>query len=138
MLTNTNTKYSEEAMRDDWDARLKNAQHCAFKHRHAAVVNEPDTAKRAALWAQIDAPRKIWFNAELDSLLERSVTEQAQLVINCLDDVRERARRPLAPQLPFLPRSILASAALAPYLERWRCAPSAETCSAHCAYPLLD
>jgi hypothetical protein len=123
----------EEAMRDDWDARLENAQLRAFKRKHAATMAEPDTAKRAALWAQLDTPRKLWFNADL----ERSVTKQAPLVIECLDDVRARARRPLAPRLPFLPRCILESAALAPYLECWRFAPAAET-RARCAYPALD
>ncbi len=95
---------------------------------------EPDATKRAVLWAQLDAPRKLWFNPEL----ERSVTEQAPFVIECLDDVRARAKRPLAPRmLPFLPRGILESAALAPYLERWRCAPGPEP-SVRCAYPALD
>jgi hypothetical protein len=40
-------------------------------------------------------------------------------------DVRARARRPLVPQLPFLPCDILESAALAPHLERWRLDASA-------------
>ncbi len=59
----------------------------------------------------------------------------------CLDDVRSRAWRPLAQQLPFLPRGILKSAALAPYLERWRLDASAAAAAprrARCAYPTLD
>ncbi len=121
-------------LRDDWDARIENAQLRAFKRKHATAMAEPDTAKRAALWAQLDAPRSHWFNPNL----ERSVTELAPLVIECLDDVRARARRPLAPRmLPLLPRRILESATLAPYLERWCAAPAPET-GARCAYPTMD
>ncbi len=56
-----------------------------------------------------------------------------------LDDERARAKRPLTPQmLPFLPRGILESAALAPYLERWRLDAAAAATRARCAYPTLD
>ncbi len=57
--------------------------------------------------ALLSAPRHCWFSAEL----ERSVTEQAPLVIECLDDVRASAKRPLAPQmmLQHLQRGILES-----------------------------
>jgi hypothetical protein len=141
MLTNNNTpKYTDDKLRDDWDARIENAQHSAFKRRHAAVMDEPDTAKRDALWARISAPRHHWFSAEL----ERSVTEQAPLVIECLDDVRDRAMRLLARQLLFLPRGILQSAELAPYLERWRLGASVQALlrlaasRARCAYQTLD
>ncbi len=84
---------------------------------------------------QID---KIWFSAEL----ERSVIEQAPLVIECLDNVRARAKRPLVPQLPLLPCGILESAALSPYLKRWRLdasssAAAAAATRARCAYPTL-
>jgi hypothetical protein len=124
MLTNTtnnNTqKYTDNELRDDWDARIENAQHHTFKRRHAAVIDEPDTAKRDALWVWIAAQRHHWFSAEL----ERSVTKQALLVIEFLDYVHACAKRPLAQQmLLFLQRCILESAALAPYLERWRWTP---------------
>ncbi len=114
--TTTNTqKYADDELHDDWNARIENAQNRAFKRRHAAVMDEPDTAKRAALWARISALCYHWFSAEL----ERSVTKQAPLGIECLDDVLASAKRPLAQQmLQFLPRCILKSAALAPYLER--------------------
>ncbi len=60
-------------------------------------------------------------------------------VIECLDDVHARAKRPLTPQmLQFLPRGILESAALAPYLERWRLDAAAAATRARCAYPTLD
>jgi hypothetical protein len=135
---NTNPKYTDDdALRDDWDARIENAQRRAFKRRHDAAMDEPDIAKRDALWAQLSAQRHCWFSAELES----SVTEQAPLVIECLDDVRARAKRPLVPQLQLLPRGILESAALAPYLERWRLDAStayAAATRARCAYPTLD
>jgi hypothetical protein len=75
--------------------------------------------------------------------LERSVTAQAPLVIECLDDVRARAKRPLTPHmLQYLPHGILESPALAPYLERWRldaaAAVAAGATRARCAYPSLD
>ncbi len=60
MLTKTTTntqKYTDDELRDDWDSRIENAQHCAFKRRLAAVMDEPDTAKRDALWARISALR---------------------------------------------------------------------------------
>jgi hypothetical protein len=59
MLTNTTNsqKYTDDELSDDWDAHIENAQHRAFKRRHAAVMDEPDTAKRDALWARIAAPR---------------------------------------------------------------------------------
>jgi hypothetical protein len=138
---NNNPKCTDgDALRDDWDARIFNAQRRAFKRRHATAMDEPDTAKRDALWARLSAPRHCWFSAEL----ERSVTEQAPLVIECLDDVRARAKRPLTPHmLPHLPRGILESAGLAPYLERWRLDAAADAVAAtatraRCAYPTLD
>jgi hypothetical protein len=99
---------------DDWDASIEKAQHSAFKHRHAAAMDEPDTAKRGAMCARLSAPNHHnWFTADL----ERSVTAEAPLVIECLDDVRARAKRPLTPHmLPYLPCSFLESPALAPYL----------------------
>jgi hypothetical protein len=70
--------------------------------------------------------------------LERSVTEQAPLVIECLNDVRARAKHQLAPQQPLLQCGILESATLAPYLERWRLDAAAAATRARCAYPTLD
>jgi hypothetical protein len=126
--------------RDDWDARIEKAQHHAFKRRHAAAMNEHDTAKRAAMCARLSDPsHHNWLTADL----ERSVTAEAPLVIECLNDVRARAKRPLTPHmLPYLPCGILESTALAPYLERWRldaaAAAAAGATRARCAYPTLD
>jgi hypothetical protein len=38
-----------DALRDDWDARIFNAQRRAFKRKHAAAMDKPDIAKRDAL-----------------------------------------------------------------------------------------
>jgi hypothetical protein len=156
MLTNNSHKYyhnytnpmtmakcvdnAEALQRDDWDARIENAQHHAFKRRHAAAMDEPYTAKRAALFARLSNPHHHnWFTADL----EPSVTAEAPLVIECLNDVRARAKRPLTPHmLPYLPSGILESPALAPYLQRWRldatAAVAAASTRARCAYPTLD
>ncbi len=94
MLTKTTTntpKYTDNELRDDWDARIYYVQHRAVKRRQAAfMMDEPDTAKRAALWMQM---YKIWFNAEL----KRSVTEQAPLVIKYLDDLHDCTPAPTPP-----------------------------------------
>jgi hypothetical protein len=152
MLTKTNYKINplakcavnaEALLRDDWDAHIEKAQHRAFKRRHAAAMDEPhdnNTGKRDAMWARLSDPRHHnWFTADL----ERSVTAEVPLVIECLDDVRARAKRPLTPHmLPYLQRGILESPALAPYLERWRLDAAAAVAAganrARCAYPTLD
>jgi hypothetical protein len=58
ITTNTNNTPKDE-LRDDWDASIYNAQRRAVKRRHATTIDEPDTAKRDALWVQIE---RIWFN----------------------------------------------------------------------------
>jgi hypothetical protein len=141
--TNPTAKYADSAealQRDDWDARIEKAQHRAFKRRHAAADREPDTAKRAALFARLADPRHHnWFTADI----ERSVTAEAPLVIDCLNDVRACAKRPITlHMLPYLPSGILESPALAPYLHRWRLDAAAVMAAAptraRCSYPTLD
>jgi hypothetical protein len=42
MLTKTTTntpKYIDDELRDDWDARIYNAQHRAFKRRYTAAID---------------------------------------------------------------------------------------------------
>jgi hypothetical protein len=110
---NNNPKCTDgDALRDDWDASIFNAQGRAFERKHATAMDEPDTAKRDALWARLSAPRHCWFSAEL----ERSVTEQAPLVIKCLDDVR---------QAPAHPEYAAAPAARHPRVCRARALPRA-------------
>ncbi len=44
---NNNPKCTDgDALRDDWDARIFNAQRRAFKRKHAAAMDEPNIAKR--------------------------------------------------------------------------------------------
>ncbi len=73
-------------------------------------------------------------------LVQRSVAAQAPLVIECLDDVRARAKLPLTPHmLLHLLRCIRRARA---YLERWRldaaAAVAAAATRARCTYPTLD
>jgi hypothetical protein len=72
------------------------------------------------------------------------VTRHAALAEQCLDDARAHAKRKglSLPPLEYLPRGILESEALEPYLKRWKRdiindAAAAPT-RAHCAYPLMD
>ena len=141
--TNPTAKCADSAealQRDDWDARIEKAQHRAFKRRHAAAMREPDTAKRAALSKRLADPgHHNWFTADI----ERSVTAEAPLVIDCLNDVRACAKRPITlHMLPYLPSGILESPALAPYLHRWRLDAAAVMAAgptrARCSYPTLD
>jgi hypothetical protein len=139
--TNPTAKHADNAetlQRDDWDVRIEKAQHRAFKRRHAAAEHEPDTAKRAALFKRL-TDRSHWFTADI----ERSVTAEAPLVIDCLNDVRACAKRPITlHMLPYLPSGILESPALAPYLHRWRLDAAAVMAAgptrARCSYPTLD
>ncbi len=51
-MTNTtdkSQKYTDDELRDDWDARIEKVQHRPFKRRHAAAMDEPDIAKCDAL-----------------------------------------------------------------------------------------
>jgi hypothetical protein len=73
----------------------------------------------------------MWFAPRL----ERDVTRQARLVEECLDDVRARAvQRGWAPLAPHwkrcLPKGILASGAMQPYLHRWAAADDAAAAAA--------
>ncbi len=71
------------------------------------------------------------------------VTRHAALEEECLDDARAHAKRKgrSLPPLEYLPRGILESEALEPYLKRWKRdindAAAAPT-RAHCTYPLMD
>ena len=110
--SHTTTSYREE-QRDRLADKIERAQRRAFTRKCRAADAEPDEAKRAALRAQFDTPRKAWFSARF----ALSVTEQAPLVEECLNDVRARAKRfkrygcagcaRCAQQIQFLPRGIL-------------------------------
>jgi hypothetical protein len=86
--TTTTAKCAEEKRRRCklWDDKVERAQHRAFTRKYVAADAEADEAKRAALRAHYDTPSKAWFSAP-------SVTEQAPIVKECLNDVRARAKR---------------------------------------------
>jgi hypothetical protein len=76
---------------------------------------------------------------------EQEVT--AALAEECLDEARAHAKRKGWRPIPieFLPRGILESEALEPYLKRWKrddaaaaAAAAAAPTRARCAYPLMD
>ena len=78
---------------------------------------------------------------------KEDVTRFAAMAEECLDDARAHAKRKgrALPPLEYLPRGILESEALEPYLKRWKrdnndaaAARAAAPTRAHCAYPLRD
>jgi hypothetical protein len=75
------------------------------------------------------------------------VTRHAALAEECLDNARAHAKRKgrSLPPLEYLPRGILESEALEPYLKRWKrdnaaaaAAAAAAPTRARCAYRLMD
>ena len=110
----------DEARRDKWIDRLESAQFRALKRARAAAEEETDAARAAAMRARLGNGLETIFLVRE----EREVTRLAPLVEECLDDVRARAvQRGWAPLAPHwkrcLPKGVLASAALQPYLRRW-------------------
>ena len=106
-----------------WEDRIESAQHRAFKRVHAAMMEEKVEERAMALRARLGNPSVMWFAPAS----EHEVTRQVRLVEECLDDVRARAVRcgwaPLAPHWrACLPKGILRSAAMQPYLRRWAAA----------------
>jgi hypothetical protein len=79
---------------------------------------------------------------------KEDVTRHATLAEECLDDARAHAKKRKGralPPLEYLPRGILESEALEPYLKRWKrddaaaaAAAAAAPTRARCAYPLMD
>jgi hypothetical protein len=149
ILTSNNTKHPkciEEERRQlcaQWRAKMFRAWKRVMQRKYAAAAAAiEDECKRTALRAQFDNPYKVLFVAHY----EPSVTPATLLIIECLDDVRERAKRARyakwsapAHHIEFLPCGILESAPMAPYLERWRRDDAAgPALRARCAYPALD
>ncbi len=117
-----------EQLRAEWGDRLENAALRVHKRARVAEKEEMDEAVRAAAKRarHMMSPLAMWFEPALD----RDVKQQTRLVIECLDDVRERAQQggwaPLAPHWKkCLPEGILTSAAMQPYLRRWAAANDA-------------
>ena len=114
-----------------WEDRIESAQHRAFKRVHAAMMEEKVEERAMALRARLGNPSVMWFAPAS----EHEVTRQVRLVEECLDDVRARAVRcgwaPLAPHWrACLPKGILRSAAMQPYLRRWAAADDAAAAEA--------
>ncbi len=77
-----------EQRRTKWGDRLENAALSVHKRVRVAEKEEMDEAVRAAATrARHVSPLAMWF----ELALYRDVKQQTQLVIECLDDVRERA-----------------------------------------------
>jgi hypothetical protein len=99
-----------ELRRAEWGDRLENV---ALSARVAKEEEMDEAVRAAAMRARHVSPLAMWF----EPALERDVTHQTRLVIECLDNVRERAQQrgwaPLAPHWKkCLPEGILASAAM--------------------------
>jgi hypothetical protein len=123
-----------EQRRTEWGDRLDNAVLRVHKRARVAEKEEMDEAVRAAAKrARHMSPLAMWFEPALD----RDV--KPLLVIECLDDVRERAQQrawaPLAQQRGWaplaqhwkkcLPEGILVSSVMQLYLRRWAAADAA-------------
>ena len=124
----------ERRAKKKWEDRIESAQHRAFKRVHAAMMEEKVEERAMALRARLGNPSVMWFAPAS----EHEVTRQVRLVEECLDDVRARAVRcgwaPLAPHWrACLPKGILRSAAMQPYLRRWAAADDAEAEAAEAA-----
>ncbi len=108
-----------EQLREQWDDRLESAQFRASKRARAALKEEKDADKAAALRARLSCSYASFFLPDE----ETEVTRLAPLVEECLDDIRERAQErgwsPLAPHWKVcLSKGVLASAAMQQYLRR--------------------
>ena len=141
--TNNNTQQQrtppeeEKKLRDRWDDRVTGALFRQLKRK----VRAANAVFGTPQWVSYD-PEATWFTASCD----RDVTRHAALAEECLDDARAHAKRKGWTPIPleYLPRGILESEALEPYLKRWKrddyyeaAAAAAAPTRARCAYPLL-
>ena len=90
------------------------------------MKEETDAVRAAAMRARLSNGLETFFLPRE----EQEVTRLAPLVEECLDDVRARAvQRGWAPLAPHwkkcLPKGVLASAAMQPYMWRWAAADAA-------------
>jgi hypothetical protein len=149
-ITNTNTtntalqqkkrtpEEEEQRLRDWWEDRVVGA---LFRKLKREV-----RASNAHLWTQgwvFPDLVSMWFMLQE----EADVTRHAALAEECLDNARAHAKRKgrSLPPLEYLPRCILESEALEPYLKRWKrdtdlaaAARAAAPTRARCAYRLMD
>ena len=129
----------QQKQRECWSDRVTDALFRQLKRK----VRVANAGFGTPQWVRYD-PEATWFTASCDA----DVTRHAALAEECLDDARAHAKkkgRALLPPLEFLPRGILESEALKPYLERWKrdddneaaAAVAAAPTRARCAYPPL-
>ncbi len=93
---------------------MERAQHCAFTRKcraRRASNAEEYVDKRTAMRAQFNSQHKVWFFSWFEQAVTAAVTALAQLVEECLDDLRTRAKRAKraglgapAQQIEFLPK----------------------------------
>jgi hypothetical protein len=137
---NNNTAQQQQRLRDRWEDRVSDALFRQMKRKIRAANALFGTPE----WASIDVYRT-WFMLHH----KEDVTRNAALAEECLDDARAHAKRKgrSPPSLEYLLWGILESAAMEPYLKRWKrdtgikaaaAAAAAAPTRAHCAYPLMD
>ena len=127
---------AQQKQRKCWKDRVTDALFRQLKRK----VRAANAVFGTPQWVRYD-PEATWFTASCDA----DVTRHAALAEECLDDARAHAKRKhkkgrALPPLEFLPRGILESEALKPYLERWKRdneAAAAAPTRARCAYPLM-
>jgi hypothetical protein len=146
--TTTNTtitaqqQQQQQQMRDRWEDRVTDA---LFRKLKREV-----RASHALLWTPgwVDPDLvSMWFMQQQAA----DVTRHVALAEECLDDARAHAKHKgrSLPPLEYLPRGILESEALEPFLKRWKrdiilndaaaaAAAAAAPTRAHCAYPPMD
>ena len=126
---------AQQKQRECWKDRVTDALFRQLKRK----VRAANAVFGTPQWVRYD-PEATWFTASCDE----DVTRHAALAEECLDDARAHAKKhkkKLLPPLEFLPRGILESEALKPYLKRWKrdeAAAAAAPTRARCAYPLMD
>ncbi len=132
------TPEEEERQRDRWAYRVNGAIFRQLKRKVLAanaVFGTPE-------WVEPDLKETSFMASE-----EQDVTCHAALAEECLDDACAHAKhRGWTPiPLEFLPRGILESEALEPYLKRWKrddtaaiSVAAAAPTRARCAYPTMD
>ena len=138
---NNNTAQQQQQqmrLRDRWEDRVTDALFRQLKRKIRAANALFGTPE----WVSVNA-HPTWFMLHH----EEDVTRHAALAEECLDDARAHAirKKRALPPLEYLPRGILESEALEPYLKRWKrddaaaaAAAAAAPTRARCAYPLMD
>jgi hypothetical protein len=141
--TTNNTAQQQQRMRDRWEDSVTDALLRKLKREVRASHDDALLLSRTpGGWVAPDLV-SMWFMPQQAA----DVTRHAAPAEECLDDARAHAKRKgrLLPPLEYLPRGILESEALEPYLKRWKrdiiinaAAAAAAPTRAHSAYPLMD